>query len=259
MLRHMVLNTLRSNRMKFGGKYGDLIIASDAQNNWRKEIFPYYKASRAKNRDARNGGVLNWPKIFGIMDTLKAELKEFFPYPMIQVEGAEADDIIGYLVRLQGKHLILSGDRDYCQLHHYNIEQYDPVRKKRVETAAPTLDLIEKIIRGDPGDGIPNILSPDDSFVQGKRQTPIYKAFVEKLQSESVDGDGRPRTPLLEGETLRNYKRNETLIDLTFTPESIIEKIHQEFKSQQGKTRQKLLAYFIDKELINLMAALQEF
>ena len=114
-LRHITLNTIRSNNNKFRNEYGELILATDAKNNWRKKVFPYYKANRAKTRAKQ---ILNWPKIFEFMDTIRTELKEYFAYPVIHVDGAEGDDIIATLAAIRGttKLLIISADKDFAQL-----------------------------------------------------------------------------------------------------------------------------------------------
>lgn len=51
LLRHMILNTIRALNMKFKNEYGELVIACDDKNYWRKDIFPYYKAKRAEDRE----------------------------------------------------------------------------------------------------------------------------------------------------------------------------------------------------------------
>ena len=158
MVRHMVLNAIRSYKQKFSHEYGEMIIACDNTNYWRKQIFPYYKANRKK---AIEKSELNWKDIFECMNKIRAELKEFFPYKVIDVESAEADDIIGTLTREFSselnngvKILILSGDKDFIQLHVYpNVSQYDPVRKKWIKHEDPERFLHEHILKGDAGDG----------------------------------------------------------------------------------------------------------
>ena len=170
MVRHMVLNSLRSYRTKFGPEYGELVIACDNTNYWRKQYFPYYKANRKK---ARENSDLDWKAVFECLNKIRQELKEFFPYKVVDIESAEADDIIGTIANNYGseldfgeKILILSGDKDYIQLHKYsNVKQYDPTRKKWVTHNDPQQYLKEHILRGDSGDGVPNVLSSDNCFV----------------------------------------------------------------------------------------------
>lgn len=255
IVRHMVLNTIRMNKNKFQKDYGELIIACDDRNYWRKKVFPYYKSNRKKTRDASS---LDWNRIFQVMNQVRDELKEFFPYPTIQVESAEADDIIATLVKKEGRFLggdpilILSGDKDFIQLHKYsNVSQWDPVRKRWIRHNNPENYLIEHIVRGDTGDGVPNILTEDDCFVAGGRQRPIRSAFVSEIQENGFES--------LNEEALRNCFRNRQLIDLEKIPEEVTSNILEEFEKQSGKGRSKLFNYFIKNRLKNLTEHIQEF
>jgi 5'-3' exonuclease len=256
MVRHMILNSLRSYKVKFGDDYGEMIIACDNSNYWRKKIFPYYKANRKKNIESSE---LDWKSLFECLNKIRSELKEYFPYRVLDVESAEADDIISTLVSEFGselntgeKILILSGDKDFIQLHTYpNVSQYDPTRKKWINHDDPERFLHEHILKGDAGDGIPNILSPDNVFVVGDRQRPLTAKKMEKI----LETD----TEQLEEPLARNYWRNAKLIDLSFTPNEIREKVMQQFESQKNRDRSKLLNYFITNKLKNLTEHLSEF
>lgn len=255
LLRHMVLNSIRSVRSKYGAEFGELIICCDDKKVWRKEVFKYYKANRKKARDESE---MDWNAVFNALNTIKAELKEFFPYRVLQVEGAEADDVIGALTIANGnmlntgeKILILSGDKDFGQLQVFgNVEQYDPVRKKAIKHADPAKFTRDLILKGDVGDGIPNILSPDDCLVNKVRQKPMR---VEKYAHIK-----NPREELKD-EQLRNWIRNEQLIDLTFIPENIQKRIHEEYEKEAGKGRSKLFNYFVTNKLKLLIESINEF
>lgn len=256
MVRHMILNSLRSYRTKFADEFGEMIIACDNTNYWRKTIFPYYKANRKKNIEASE---LNWKSIFECMNKIRAELKEYFPYRVIDVESAEADDIIATLVSNFGselntgeKILILSGDKDFIQLHVYpNVKQYDPTRKKWINHDDPERFLHEHILKGDAGDGIPNVLSPDNVFVVGERQRPLTAKKLEKIMGTNLEE--------MDTNVARNYSRNANLIDLSFTPDFIREKVMEQYNAQEGRDRSKLLNYFIVNKLKNLTDHLSEF
>ena len=256
MVRHMVLNAIRSYKQKFGSEYGEMIIACDNTNYWRKQLFPYYKANRKKNIE---NSELNWKDIFECMNKIRAELKEFFPYRVIDVESAEADDVIGTLVREFStelntgiKILILSGDKDFIQLHTYpNVSQYDPVRKKWIKHEDPERFLHEHILKGDVGDGVPNVLSPDNCFVIGERQKPLTTKKIETILSTEKEK--------MDTTLSRNFYRNEALIDLSFTPEHIQRKIVEQYETQKGKDRSKLMSYFITNKLKNLTEYISEF
>jgi 5'-3' exonuclease, N-terminal resolvase-like domain/T4 RNase H, C terminal len=253
LIRHMVLNIIRNHLKNFRSEYGEVVLCCDNRKYWRKEFFPFYKASRKKNREKSD---LDWHLIFDILAKLKQELKENFPYKVIDVEGAEADDIIGTLVPIYSAHqkiLILSSDGDFLQLQMYgeNVKQYNPSQKKFIKSKDPLLELKEKIIRGDKGDGIPNIFSPSDCFVRDLRQKPITQKVIEKYLAEHY-GEW-------EDESAKTgFSRNQTLIDLRNIPGDIKQKIintYEETKPAKGK----LLNYFIEHKLKNLMEVIEEF
>lgn len=255
LLRHMVLNTIRSLKTKFSADYGELIICCDDKKVWRKDVFKFYKANRKK---AREDSELDWGAIFNSLNKIKAELKEYFPYRVVQVEGAEADDVIGAITLKYGQMLntgecilVLSGDKDFGQLQVFgNVTQFDPVRKKYIKHDDPVKFTRELILKGDRGDGVPNILSPDDSFVSNVRQKPLR---IDKFINIT-----NPRQELKD-ELLRNWMRNEQLIDLNFTPIDIQEKIISDYDSQAGKGKEKLFNYFVTHKLSSLMESIQEF
>lgn len=256
MVRHMILNSLRSYKVKFGDEYGEMIIACDNTNYWRKQVFPYYKANRKKNIE---NSELDWKALFECLNKIRSELKEYFPYRIIDVESAEADDIIATLVTKFGselntgeKILILSGDKDFIQLHVYsNVSQYDPTRKKWIKHDDPERYLHEHILKGDAGDGVPNVLSPDNVFVVGDRQRPLTAKKMEKIMGTDLEE--------MDTSLARNYSRNVQLIDLSFTPETIREKVMEQFEAQKNRDRSKLLNYFIANKLKNLTEHLSEF
>lgn len=255
MVRHMILNSLRSYKVKFGAEFGEMIIACDNTNYWRKQIFPYYKANRKKNQEKSD---IDWKAIFECMNKIRAELKEYFPYRVIDIESAEADDIIGTLVKNFGSViggapiLILSGDKDFIQLQIYgNVKQYDPTRKKWVSHKNPETFLKEHIMKGDSSDGVPNILSSDNVFVVGERQRPLTAKKMEKYL--------RMNPNEMESIIARNYFRNAQLIDLNYIPDLIREKVMESYDNQANKDRSKLMNYFIANRLRNLTENISEF
>ena len=253
LVRHMILNILRMHIRNFRKDYGDVVLCCDNRKYWRKEYFPFYKAGRKKTREKSD---LDWHLIFDMLAKFKSELRENFPYKVIDVEGAEADDIIGTLVPIYAPHqkiLILSSDGDFLQLQNYgsNVKQYNPAQKKFVKSEKPIEELKEKIIRGDKGDGIPNMFSPSDCFVRDLRQKPITKGILDKYLKEDVANYNETDKA--------NYARNATLIDLTFIPKEIKEKIINTYDETKPASRQKLLNYFIENKLKNLMDVIEEF
>jgi 5'-3' exonuclease len=253
LVRHMILNTIRTYVKKFKSSHGpEVVIACDNKHYWRREIYPHYKAGRKKARDASGH---DWSSIFESLNKIREELKEYSPYKVIDVEGAEADDIIGTLAQKfsSEKVMILSSDKDFAQLQKFaNVEQYSPILKKFIKEPFPSVQLKQMVIRGDKGDGIPNILSSDDVFVSGGRQKPITEAKIIKwLNQEPKD--------FCNDEMMRNYVRNETLIDLTKIPNTIRETILNKYESTESKTKQDFMNYMIANRLKNLIEVLDDF
>ena len=250
LFRHMVINSLRSYKQKFANEYGEMIIACDDKNYWRKQLFPYYKANRKKTRDASE---INWTQVFEIFNKVKHEIRDNFPYRVIQVDSAEADDIIATLVKHRSEPvLILSGDKDFVQLQmDDDVKQYDPVRKKWISHNDPRKFLFEHILKGDQGDGVPNVLSDDDTFVANKRQRPLTQKKIEAVYNQGI--------MFLDKELEKNFKRNKQLVDLSMIPEKIRKQVLDKYHEEDGKDRSKLFNYFIAYKLKNMMEHVGEF
>jgi 5'-3' exonuclease len=254
LVRHMILNVIRTYVKKFKATHGpEVVIACDNRNYWRREIFPQYKASRKKSRDASGH---DWNSIFECLHKIKEELKDHSPYKVVDVDTAEADDIIATLTIRYSAHqkvMILSSDKDFAQLQKFdNVEQYSPILKKFIKEPLPAVQLKQMIIRGDKGDGIPNILSADDSIVNGIRQKPITEAKIINWLNQAPED-------FCEGEMLRNYKRNEMMIDLTKVPELLQKSIIDTYESAAGHTKQHFMNYMIANKLKNLIEVIDEF
>jgi hypothetical protein len=254
MIRHIVLNSLRSYNKQFKSKYGDLIICCDSKKYWRRDVFPFYKAHRRKDREKSD---LNWNLIFDVFSKIREEIREYLPYRVIEVEGAEADDVIAVLAARFSQHenvLILSSDKDFVQLQKYkNVTQYSPILKRFISTDDPHLYIKEHILKGDRGDGIPNFLSADNTFAVGERQKTINsKKLTEWLSSD-------PSKFCSTDTMMRGYKRNQMLIDLDFTPTDIKSKITEAYDECKPKTKTNMLNYFMEKRLKALLEVSDEF
>ena len=262
LVRHLVLNNLRYYRSRFIEKYGELIICCDNKHYWRRDYFPNYKANRKRDRAATG---LDWNAIFTHLNQIRDEIKENFPYKVVDVHGAEADDIIATLVkRSQGdaNNLIVSSDKDFIQLHGDYVDQYSPVTKKMINGKDPVEYLREHIIRGDRSDGVPNILSADDTFVSEKRQKPMRKTMIATIMEAMKEYEPELLYRLAkcpEDTWRRNYRRNETLIDFNKIPNDIQDEILREFENVKVGSREGLFDYFIKNRLNNLIDNLGEF
>ena len=251
MVRHMILNSLRMYRERFHDEYGELIICYDSKHYWRRDYFPQYKMNRKKVRDNSSH---DWDAIFECLNNIRDEMREYMPYKVLEVYGAEADDIIAVLCACDTTQcediLILSGDKDFIQLQTYpNVFQYSPITKKMINGFDPDIYLREHILKGDASDGIPNVLSPDNTFTDSLRQKPLRKKKMQALISD----------PFMSTETRRNYQRNTKLIDLSEVPEELSDEILDVFCDAPEGDRSKLLNYFIDKRLKNLMESIGDF
>ena len=258
LVRHMVLNSLRGHNKKFRKEYGEMVIACDSKNVWRREVFPNYKAGRKANREKSDH---DWNAIFSMLGNIRNEIRDFLPYKVIELETAEADDIIATLVRrtlnrIQPNHLkkilILSGDKDFIQLHNEWVKQYNPVLNKYVgKDENPTLYIKEHILKGDRSDGIPNVLSHDNVFIEGRRQKPLSRKKIDSWLEEVL--------MTMTEEEEKNYNRNKKLIDLTCIPLELEDKINNEFDNVEVASRDKILNYFITRKLKTLIEVIDEF
>ena len=254
LVRHMILNTIRTYVKKFKATHGpEVIIACDNKKYWRRDIFPYYKAHRKKARESSGH---DWSSIFEVLNKIRDELKNHSPYKVLDVDTAEADDVIAVLATKYSaseKVMILSSDKDFAQLQKFpNVEQYSPILKKAIKEPLPTVQLKQLIIRGDKGDGIPNILSKDETFIDGIRQKPITEAkIINWLNQDPKD--------FCTDEMLRNFKRNEMLIDLTQIPEALKQSIIDSYENTKAHTKQEFLNYMMANRLKNLIEVIDEF
>ncbi len=258
LIRHMIINNLRILKNKFSNEYGEMVICYDSPLSWRKLKYDFYKKNRKKQREKSD---FDWNALYKLMDTIREELRAFFPYKIIQCIGCEADDIIASLCKRyheSEKMLIISGDEDFFQLQKYkNVNQYSGYHKKLVTCPSPSDFLFEHVIRGDASDGVPNILSPDDVFLtEGTRQKSISTKKLEAWKKERTLGG------YIDGETpeiQKNIDRNKELIDFDFIPELYYSAVLNAFSNTIPAKRDKILDYLISKQMRNLIEHLSEF
>ena len=258
LLRHMILNSIRMYRQKFQNEYGEVVVVADGAGNWRRDGFPQYKHKRRKNREESK---IDWNEAFRIINMVRDEIRDHFPYKVMHQPNCEADDVIAQLsleTQEFGKHepvMIVSADHDFIQLHKYeNIKQYSPMLKKYVKDNNPRLYSQTHIFKGDGGDGVPNVLSDDNVFVEDRRQSPVTKKKIEAwLHAKDLQK--------AMGDTIyRNYLRNKKMIDLTETPPAIREEIINNFESQDPmRNKGKVFPYLVQKRCKRLLECVQEF
>lgn len=267
LLRHMIINSLRGYKQKFGKEFGEIVIACDNMKYWRRAVFPQYKAGRKK---AREESGFDWKLIFETLSTIRDEIDRIFPYKVLNVEGAEADDVIAVLAFYSQNNdlqnitpfsdgdpkpfLIISGDHDFIQLQRFrNVKQFSPIQKKYVKPDSTAEEyVLEHIIRGDKGDGIPNVLSPDDCLVNGERQKPISKKKLEVWIKN-------PLSMPTDYEFVKNYKRNMTLVDFHCIPKEISDAVINNYETQPTKNKSMLLNYFVENRMKNMLEVIEEF
>ena len=266
LIRHVTLSTLKSYKKKYGKEYGELVICCDGRKYWRREFFPNYKANRKKARDNSD---LDWTLIFDTLSQIRDEIKQNFPYKVLHLDRAEADDIVAVMAKWcqtnalvqQGlveepqKILVVSSDGDFIQLQKYdNITQWSPIQKKYIK--ATKKELHEKTIThivkaGD--DGIPNILSADDVFIKGERQKPVS---AKRLQEFIENGF----IACKNDEERRNWHRNQTLVDFEFIPEDVSNEIIDTYSNYKTTAdKMTIMNYLIANKCRLLLDELEDF
>lgn len=257
MLRHLILNAIRAYIVKYKAKYGDeIVIAVDSEYSWRKDVFPHYKAHRSKDQSDDD---IDWGWLFGVINDVVEALDTIFPYKMVKVPHAEADDIIGVLTKHYHKYspvMIISSDGDFKQLQKYpGVSQFSPIQKKEVKDESPEISLREKIFRGDKGDGIPNFMSPNTTFIDGMRQKPIKSKDIEKWLEQPI----KRTLAQLPEEAEIGFWRNDELINLDNIPDCLENRILQDFQRETQGSMSRVLSYFTNNRMKELAKSLDEF
>lgn len=259
LIRHMILNQLRMYNKKFRKDYGQVVIACEGRS-WRRDIFPQYKYKRKEAREDEKS-TIDWDEVFRIINLVKEEVMANLPYKVVQVGNAEADDIIGVLAENTqefGQYepvMIVSNDKDFLQLQKFdNVAQYSPMKKKLIKEAHPHKYIVEHTCKGDSGDGIPNINSGDNCFVDGVRQTPVRQKLIDSVLEHYDDLQS-----VLSTEQLRNFQRNKKLIDLSEIPDAVKSEIINKYNEAKPAPKMKVLNYLIKKRCKLLIECVEEF
>jgi hypothetical protein len=259
LIRHATLATIKSYKKKYGKDYGDIVVCCDGRNYWRRTYFEYYKASRKKHRDASE---LDWGMIFDTLSKIREELIEFFPYKVMHLDTCEADDVIAVLAQMTQDFgfnenvMIVSSDKDFKQLHKFdNVKQYSPLLRKMITAKKSEIheNYITHVVKGDTGDGIPNILSKDNCFVVGERQTPVSAKRLAEFMEKGIDA-------CRNDEEKRNWQRNQILVNFDHIPEDIKNLILNTYLSIKPKgDKMAIMNYLIANRCRLLLDEIEEF
>lgn len=268
LIRHVTLSTIKSYKKKYGKEFGQIVIATDGRQYWRKEVFSHYKAGRKKARDASD---LDWKLIFDTLSEMRDDIAKYFPYKVVNVPRAEADDIIAVLTKWvqdnelvqEGlmeepqKVLILSSDKDFKQLQLYgNVKQWSPMLKKYITATKQEITdfTIEHIVKGDAGDGVPNIFSDDDIFLQeGVRQKRVSAERLAEFMKKGKDA-------CRNDHERRNWDRNERLVSFQHIPDDVANEIIDAYKaSVPNKDKMKIMQYLMDNRCRLLLDEIEDF
>lgn len=251
--RHRTLTSILLYKKKYGQKFGNMVLACDGNDYWRTKYFPHYKGKRKVDKKE---STVDWASIHSISNLLKSEIAETFPFKLILVPEAEADDVVPTLMEyletqeLQDDGLEerpqlvmnISADHDYRQLYakYPNYSQFSPIQKIVVPHANKFF-LLEKCLRGDAGDGIPSVRSADDHFMDPNsgRQKPVSAKMLEAFLAN-------PDGSTLTEEEKKNLERNKTLIDFAYIPVDVKNKIIRAYRSAKPTgTQNDVFNYFI--------------
>ena len=256
-IRHMILNSIRMHVKKHKAEYGQVVIACDG-GSWRRDVFPQYKWARRNNRTESS---LDFDLIFKCLNMVRDEIAANMPYKVVYIPNVEADDIIGTLVEQTqefGQHediMIISADKDFIQLQKYgNVKQYSPMTKKFIKDDNPHSYLFEHVLKGDSSDGIPNVLSGDDTFVESIRQSPMTKKKIQEYVDNAENLES-----YMSAEVYRNYKRNQLLVDLAYVPTEIKKSIIDTSEAVKVPHRMKILNYLIKNRCKLLIECIEDF
>lgn len=253
-MRRVLFDFIKKAKTKFKDK-GQLVIALDSKS-WRSLYFNYYKHKRKKDREVSD---IDYDNAFKCFDSIVADLKNYFPYKVVQVYGAEGDDVIAVLAKnIPEDTVIVARDKDFFQLHGLHwIKQFDPITEKYIEIEREKISrtLFEHVCKGDSADGIPNILSASDHFVNG---TGRQKSISTKTLDSWFDLAEESFEDVIGPEAYKRFKQNRNLIDLSKIPDKIKEAIINEYNKEPAKLG-TVHSYFAEKRLAEMLDSITDF
>lgn len=277
-MKYIIIKTLMSMNTKFRDKFGKLVICCDGRNYWRKEVFPPYKQKR---REAQQESKMNEALFFEIKNELMNELGDNTPWHVVQIDRMEADDLIGTSARVFDEpNVVISSDHDFKQLQMFdNVSQYCPRSHKFIEESNPDFYRFHHVMKGDAGDGIPNVLSDRDTFITEKRQKPVAQKDINylfgSLINDGPEGFVSPVeikvTPEIrewlnkKGGSEERFYENLRLVDLTSLDKEVYvdceNGIRETLEEQERKYKgsSQLMTYLSKNKMPSLLDNLNDF
>jgi 5'-3' exonuclease len=254
--KYLMLNSIQ--RLKTKHQPNEFVICFDSYS-WRKKYFRFYKARREMTK--KKSG-MDYKAFIAVIDEIHEDLKTYFPFKVVRVSWAEADDVIAALTKHIGQRgdqiIIASRDKDFKQLLSSDVMLWDTIEWKWIKCEHPKTYLIKHILMGDAGDDVPNVRSDDDVFItEGKRQKPCGPKGVEKILQDGLE-EWIKKEGLLE-----NFRRNKRLIRLTKStiPGRVWNGAIECYEEQPTKkgNYQLLVKYFAENRMRNLQKSIDKF
>jgi 5'-3' exonuclease len=257
MLKHMMFNAIFSTCKRFDTE--EVVLCVDSKENWRKKIYPEYKQNRKEKRDEQDD--IDWNVFFTSLTEFVEEVKQFFPFYVLQVKYMEADDIAGVLAKnWQNKpKIIVTSDGDYIQLLRYkNVQVFDPIKSKFLKCDDPMRQLKIKILTGDRGDNIKSVKHRVGEKTAEKivDNPELLKEMFEDKTVSYTTPEGTEVT--LGDEYKERYKQNMILIDLSKTPDVLVKALNKSIAEYQMPTGKEIFQYFSKNKFRDLMHRMEE-
>lgn len=259
VVRHVAMSSLLYYKRKFSRVYGKPIICVDRKPYWRESVFPHYKKNRKASRDKSN---IDWAAFSKNFKEIQPDIRDYCPYPYVEVARCEADDSIAILAQYgyarKEPIAIVSSDKDLIQLQNRypGIKQWSPKRNKYITQKDNEYDLLTHIIKGDSSDGIPNIFSPDDVLItEGTRQKTVSAKMLEA--AHACDD---PLDFCETDEIKKKFKRNRLIIDLNRIPDRIVDKVIAAYEAEIAEKKpNRMMACVRKYRMRNLLDSAKDF
>ena len=219
----------------------EVVLAMDDRRSWRKLYWTKYKSHRKDARDKLNfESIGGWEGYYDMYEGFLSEIRDHFPFKMIQCKDTEADDVIGVLCLDKPQDFyIISNDKDFLQLSRKNVKIYNPLKKTHVDHPNPELFLVEECMKGQAKDNIFNVKTPLD-WPDGKRKPGFGEKAFEKVLAHS----GGWEQWLTDNDLRERYEFNRNLMDFARVPPEIKRRIIRDYDEYQKPDLTEILPFF---------------